>query len=150
MFNHAPPGYVCPFCLICAGRFEPPVISRQSDVVARTELAIALVSAHGWPRNPGHVLVMPTRHVENLYDLPTPDGAAVFELSRRLAVAMKRAYNCAGVSTRQHNEPAGGQDVWHYHVHVFPRWPGDASTDIRLTPPEEREAYAVKLRATLG
>lgn len=38
---------------------------------------------------------------------------------------MKQAFGCDGVSTRQHNEPAGDQDVWHFHLHVFPRWTGD-------------------------
>jgi diadenosine tetraphosphate (Ap4A) HIT family hydrolase len=44
---------------------------------------------------------------------------------RDTALALKTAFDCPGVSTRQHNEPAGNQDVWHLHVHVFPRFESD-------------------------
>ena len=65
---------------------------------------------------------------------------------------MKAAYNCDGVSTRQHNEPAGNQDVWHYHLHVFPRYAGDNlySTQRALMPIEERARYTQALRAALA
>jgi histidine triad (HIT) family protein len=69
--------------------------------------------------------VIPAAHFENLYDLPDALGADIHRVARRVAIAMKTAYGCAGVSTRQHNESAGNQDVWHYHLHVFPRYPGD-------------------------
>jgi histidine triad (HIT) family protein len=64
---------------------------------------------------------------------------------------MKRAYGCDGTSVRQHNEPAGDQDVWHYHLHVFPRYAGDDlyRSSARLTHPEERWPYADRLRAVL-
>ena len=58
---------------------------------------------------------------------------------------------CDGVSSRQHNEPAGNQDVWHYHLHVFPRWENDKLYFERRhsTSPEQRRPYAEKLRAWL-
>ncbi len=66
---------------------------------------------------------------------------------------MKVAYGCDGVSTRQHNEPAGNQDVWHYHMHVFPRYEGDdlysQYNKRRRIPPEERAHYADQLRPYL-
>ena len=64
---------------------------------------------------------------------------------------MKSGYGCDGVSTRQHNEPAGYQDVWHYHLHVFPRFAGDELYGSRkcLMPPEERAAFAERLRRAL-
>jgi histidine triad (HIT) family protein len=46
-------------------------------------------------------------------------------VAKSLAIAMKKIYACDGVSTRQHNEPAGNQDVWHYHLHVTPRYEND-------------------------
>jgi histidine triad (HIT) family protein len=62
---------------------------------------------------------------------------------------MKRIYDCDGVSTRQHNEPAGYQDAWHYHVHVFPRYEGDYLYNTRHLPlpatAEERAPYARRL-----
>ena len=66
---------------------------------------------------------------------------------------LKTAYRCEGTSTRQHNEPAGYQDVWHLHAHVFPRYPGDRlyerHEEKRWASPEERAPYAAKLRAVL-
>ena len=66
---------------------------------------------------------------------------------------MKTAYGCEGISTRQHNEPAGMQEVWHFHLHVFPRYLDDglyARTAERfLTTPSQRLPYAEKLRAEL-
>jgi histidine triad (HIT) family protein len=154
MFNHAPREYVCPFCLVAKGIIRESVHSRDSDIVARNSAAMALIASHWRPRNPGHVIVAPIAHYENLYDLPDEIGAAIFSLSRRIAIAMKNAYRCDGISTRQHNEPAGYQDVWHYHLHVFPRFAGDElyldDNPNRLTRVEEREPYAAELRAALG
>ena len=64
---------------------------------------------------------------------------------------MKAAYSCDGVSIRQHNEPAGNQDVWHYHLHVFPRYAGDGlyGSQKELLPEKERAAYAQKLKVQL-
>lgn len=120
MFGHAPQGYVCPFCVLVAGGDNEAPYSVQSDVVLRTGKATAFISSTWWPNNPGHVLVVPDAHVENLYDLKPEVGAEVLDAARRVALAFKAVYRCGGVSTRQHNEPAGGQEVWHYHVHVFP------------------------------
>jgi histidine triad (HIT) family protein len=59
-------------------------------------------------------------------------------------------YDCLGTSFRQHNEPAGYQEVWHYHLHVFPRYPNDnlymRSLERRWAAPAEREPYAQRLR----
>jgi len=62
---------------------------------------------------------------------------------------MKQAWKCDGVSTRQHNEPAGNQDVWHYHMHVFPRWDNDDLYGSRgaLAAPEGIRRRADELRA---
>ncbi|MGW1676066.1 HIT family protein [Saccharopolyspora sp. NPDC002376] len=123
MHNHEPPSYTCPFCVLLAG--GETAINSQRDIVLRAELATALISPRWWPRNLGHVLVIPNAHHENLYDLPLEHGHAVHDVVREVAIALRTAYGCEGVSTRQHNEPVGDQDVWHHHVHVFPRYSGD-------------------------
>ncbi len=151
MFNHEPPDYACPFCRLVAGGGD--AISDQGDIVARTERATALVASRWWPNNHGHVLVVPNAHHENLYDLPDEAGHAVHDLVRTMAIAIRTTYNCDGVSTRQHNEPAGYQDAWHYHVHVFPRYEGDNLYGTLPYPEyvsrERRRPYAERLRAHL-
>lgn len=125
------------------------MLTRQVDVVFRDGVTTAFVSSHQYPNNPGHVLVVPNEHFENLYELPDRLGAAVHATSRLAALALKSAYGCDGVSTRQHNEPAGHQDVWHYHQHVLPRYAGDALYGATSSPMalEERAAFAERLRA---
>src|SRR5262245_55965255 len=120
MFNHAPPDYFCPFCVVARGEEDPRCHTRESDVVIRSDSVVAFVASQWWERNKGHVLIIPRKHIENIYELPRELAGDIHEAARRIAVAMKQAYRCEGVSTRQHNEPAGYQEIWHYHLHVFP------------------------------
>jgi histidine triad (HIT) family protein len=144
--THTPADYQCPFCALATEADA----DREQDIVRRTAGAMAFISAGWWPNNHGHVLVVPLRHYENLYDLPPEAGHAVHDLVRDVAIAVRRTYQCDGVSTRQHNEPAGGQTVWHYHVHVFPRYDGDQLNASRPYPEfvtaEQRLPYAERLR----
>jgi histidine triad (HIT) family protein len=151
MFNHAEVGYRCPFCRVLGGEYGPYNSAR--DIVGRTAGAAAWISPRWWPNNHGHAIVVPVGHYENLYELPDRAGHAVHDLVRRVAVAMRGSYGCDGVSTRQHNEPAGNQDVWHLHVHVFPRYEGDELYGSKpypeFIPGERRWPYADRLRAAL-
>ena len=151
MYRHAPRGYDCPFCAVVRGEDRPPW-SVQADVVWRDGATTAWINPRWWANNPGNVVVVPDRHVENLYELDRALGGAVHETARRVALAMKSAYVCDGISTRQHNEPAGDQEVWHYHLHVFPRYAGDDlyGSRFRSTLPEERRPYVERLRAAIG
>lgn len=149
--THEPAGYDCPFCRMQQGIFNEH--NQPGDVVAVTDHAFARIAPKWWPGNPGAVLVIPREHHENLYDIPTVTGHAVWDLTQQVAIAMRRTYDCEGVSTRQHNEPDGNQDVWHLHVHVFPRHPGDdlylRDREARWVGPDERMPYAEVLAAEL-
>jgi hypothetical protein len=68
---------------------------------------MAFVAPKWWPRNHGHVIVVPLAHVENIYAIDDDLLGAVYATVRRVAVALKNAYGCDGTSTRQHHEPAG-------------------------------------------
>lgn len=144
-YLHAPPGYDCPFCNIASGGDDPRV------VVWRDELCFAVIGRVHHPNNHGALLLCPVQHHENLYVLPDAIGAHLFSVSKRLALALKHALRCDGVSTRQHNEPAGTQEVWHYHLHITPRWTGDNFYGERPSPmaQEERVALAERIRAAL-
>lgn len=151
MISHAPPGWDCPFCRTSRGEDEADPWTKRSDVVYHDGDLTAFVSAHFWQNNPGHVLIIPNRHYENLYFMPDDLLGKAAVLSKRVSIAMKEAYGCDGTSTRQHNEPAGNQDVWHYHLHVFPRYTGDDlyRSVAELTTPDQRRPYADRLRAVL-
>lgn len=125
-----------------------------TDIVWQDERTTAFVSPKWWDASPAHVLVIPNEHYENLYAIPDDVLGAVYATAKRIAGALKEAYGCAGTSTRQHNEPAGGQDVFHFHVHVYPRAEGDrlyeTHRNVRWTEPDERAPYAERLRRALA
>lgn len=152
MLTHAPDGYICPFCRIVGGDYGEGVATREADVVFRRPTVTAFIASHWWPNNQGHVIVVPNQHYENIYDLPLEFAGQVHTAARDVALAMKHTYPCAGISTRQHNEPAGNQDIWHYHLHVFPRYDGDNLyiTARRPTTIDERVPFAEKLRDGLN
>ena len=149
--THAPPGYLCPFCAVLAGQQHELVWSVPGDIVYRDEMVAALIAAGGSPNNPGHVLVIPVAHAENLYGLPEREGVAMFRVTRAIARAMRAGIDCTGVSTRQHNEPHGSQDVWHVHTHNLSRFENDhlyAQPHVRNTL-DDRKLYADRLRSYL-
>ena len=142
--SHEPPGYACPFCAIAAGA-EPEFTAWRSEHV------FVQISKHWGPASPGHALVIPTIHYENIYTLPDDVAARIARMVRLVATAMRRRYPCDGVAIRQNNEPAGGQDVWHLHTHVVPRHKDRPSPENRweLADGPERARYAVLLRRSL-
>jgi histidine triad (HIT) family protein len=142
--SHEPIDYRCPFCRNLrdgTSDFPLEIIHRDADVFVK-------MNPKWWPRNPGGVLVIPVQHFESIYTLPPSLGTPIQRSVRDVALAMKSAFGCDGVSTRQHNEPAGNQDVWHYHVHVFPRWHGDDLYQLASEPaePGRLREYAELLR----
>jgi histidine triad (HIT) family protein len=147
-FNHEPDNYPCPFCSLLKGHEDE--FATQGDIVYQNEFATAKIAPKWWVNNPGHVLVVPNEHYENIYDIPEEIMGEVYKVAQKIAIAMRSTYNCDGTSTRQHNEPAGNQDVWHFHVHVFPRYEGDQlyqnHDNKKFVSWEEREPYAKKLK----
>lgn len=76
------------------------------------------------PRADGHVLVIPKAPSRNILDIAEEDLAAAYATVRRIAPALMRAFGAQGLTIQQFNEPAGGQIVFHTHVHVIPRHDG--------------------------
>ena len=148
MYNHAPENYPCPFCLLVQDVEHKDVHSVQSDIIYHDKEVTAFVSSHQWPNNHGNVIIVPNEHFENIYDLPIRYAVDIHRVAKKIALAMKAAYCCDGISTRQHNEPAGNQDVWHYHLHVTPRYKGDHFywTRRKLMAVSERAKHAEMLK----
>lgn len=153
MYNHEPENYICPLCQIA--RSEVTDKGNQEDaVIFRNEAVTIFVAGKWWRSNPGHVIIIPNKHIENIYDMPEDIGHTIFDFSKKVALALKEAYGCDGTSTRQHNEPAGNQDVWHYHLHIFPRYKGDnlyLNYENTYWPSaDEKAPYVKKLKGCLG
>ncbi len=149
---HEPAGYACPFCGLVSGRDGE--LNSQADVVLRDAEVTAFISPKWWDAAPGHVLVIPNEHYENVYAIPDRLLAAVYATAKRVACALRETCRCEGTSMRQHNEPGGGQDVWHFHVHVFPRRRDDLlyerNSDAKLVEREERGRLAERLKTALA
>jgi histidine triad (HIT) family protein len=103
------------------------------------------------PRAPGHTLVLPKAPARNLLDVEPGDLAAVMTAAQKIAKAAMRAFNADGITIQQFNENAGGQVVFHLHVHVIPRKAG-----VPMKPPaSEKEKpeilseHALRLAAAL-
>jgi histidine triad (HIT) family protein len=144
MNHYAPVGYVCPLCRIVAG-------AERDAVVYRDEVVVAALSLHQKANNLGSLLVFPSEHIENLYTAPSEKLNSMFSVSRRLALALKHSLGAEGVTLLQNNEPAGGQDVWHIHAHVIPRYRDDQYFSRRgqIASIDDRERIAKKVRSAL-
>ena len=82
------------------------------------------------PRAPGHTLVIPKAAARNILDVEPDDLADLMKVTQRIARASMKAFAADGVTIQQFNEPAGGQVVFHLHVHIIPRHSG-----VALKPP---------------
>ena len=152
MYNHRPENYICPLCKIARG--EPTELGDQEgSVIFRDDTITSFIAGKWWRSNPGHVIIIPNSHIENLYDLPDGISHKIFGYASVVAIALKATYNCDGTSIRQHNEPAGNQDVWHFHLHIFPRYLNDdlylKNNDTYWPTAAEKQPYADKLKTHL-
>jgi diadenosine tetraphosphate (Ap4A) HIT family hydrolase len=107
----------CVFCAIADGELE-------ASVIAQDETALAFMDLN--PITPGHALVVPRSHATGLADLEPATGAHVFTLAMRVAAAVRGSgIRADGVNVFLSDGAAAGQDVFHVHLHVLPRFPGD-------------------------
>ena len=134
----------CVFCRIVAGQIP-------STRVYEDELTLAFMDIG--QVNPGHVLVAVKPHAENLYALDDRQAAAVQRAAARVARAIRDAFSPQGLSVYQANGKAAGQTVFHYHVHLVPRYEGDGmalSWPVKNPPRETLEEHAARIRSKLS
>ncbi len=138
----------CVFCKIV--RRELP-----SSVLAEDDHSLAFLDIR--PINPGHFLVIPKAHAAHLADLPPGAGGRIFEMARELAASLYRSgVKCEGVNVHLADHEVAGQEVFHVHLHVYPRYAGDG-VGLRMGPRygtmptrEELERVAAAIRAAKG
>ena len=106
----------CIFCAIVEGRIPSSKVYEDEYVFAFMDIA---------PANPGHLLIIPKQHYRNIFDMPAEVGSKIMEAAVPLASAIRQALNPDGLNLFQSNEAAGFQTVFHFHLHLIPRWEGD-------------------------
>ena len=81
------------------------------------------------PATKGHALILPKNHAANIYELLDEDAAAVFVLAKKLATKMTEILHCDGFNIVQNNGEVAGQTVFHFHMHLIPRYLNDGNED---------------------
>ncbi len=106
----------CIFCKIAAG--EIPSKTVYEDASYRVILDLG-------PAARGHALILPKDHYADVFELPEEKAGEVFKLARKMAVQMKAALGCDGFNIVQNNGEVAGQTVFHFHMHLIPRYKDD-------------------------
>lgn len=123
----------CIFCKIANGEIPSATIYENSDF--RVILDVA-------PANRGHALIIPKEHFKDIFDIDAVTAGKLFSLATEVARAMKSVLHCDGLNIVQNNGLIAGQTVFHFHLHLIPRYEGDG---IKLTW-EQQESDSADLQ----
>lgn len=133
----------CIFCKLANGVFGSATVYEDEDFRAILDIA---------PAAKGHVLILPKKHMANLYEVDDNVASKALFLASRIAKAQKKALGCDGVNLLQNNEEAAGQSVFHLHFHLIPRFSEDNVNIPWKTlsyADGEAEEYAEKIKKCL-
>lgn len=106
----------CIFCKIAKG--EIPSATIYEDEMVRMILDIN-------PASKGHALILPKQHYANVYEIDEDTLTHIIKIAKRAGTQMQTALNCDGLNILQNNGEAAGQTVFHFHMHVIPRYEND-------------------------
>jgi histidine triad (HIT) family protein len=105
----------CIFCKIVSKKAPVSVIYEDKNAVAFLDIR---------PLNLGHALVITKNHYEDIFDIPDKDLATIHEVAKKISPAIRETTKADGISIIQQNGKAAGQDIFHIHIHVVPRFFG--------------------------
>ena len=131
----------CAFCAIVAHAAPAHVVYEDSETVAFMDRS---------PMRDGHTLVIPKRHSRDVFEISPEDATAAMRTALKIARAVKKALGCDGVNIFQSNGCAAGQSVFHFHVHVLPRWDDDGLIQLRRDHSAARGDLAEMSRRIAG
>jgi len=134
----------CVFCRIAAKQIPASIVHEDEHSLAFMDLGQV---------NPGHVLVAARAHRENIYAMDETEGAAVFAAVIRVSRAIRAGFAPEGLSVYQANGAAAGQTVFHFHMHLVPRYGGDGMNlawPVKNPTREQLEASASTIRNQLA
>ena len=106
----------CIFCKIANGMVSSATIYENSDFKVILDVS---------PASKGHTLILPKEHFDNIFDMDADTAGKLFSLAAAVARAIKQATNCDGMNIVQNNGEIAGQTVFHFHMHLIPRYEGD-------------------------
>ncbi len=113
----------CIFCKIAAGEIPSNTIYEDEDFRVILDLS---------PASKGHALILPKEHCADIYEIDEELAGKVMKLAKKLAVHMTEKLSCDGFNILQNNHEAAGQTVFHFHMHLIPRYKGAKNDDILM------------------
>ena len=124
----------CIFCKLASGEIPSATIYEDADFRVILDLS---------PASKGHALIIPKEHYRNLYDLDDELAAKALVLAKKMICKMKDILGCDGYNIVQNNEEPAGQTVFHFHMHLIPRYENDGQHILwnpgKSTPEELEE-----------
>ena len=115
----------CIFCKIANGVIPAATIYEDSDFRAILDLG---------PASRGHALLLPKEHAEDLFALPEETAAKALVVAKKIGAKMRKNLKCDGFNLLQNNGEVAGQSVFHFHLHMIPRYKGDGVNLPAWTP----------------
>lgn len=113
----------CIFCKIANGEIPSATLYEDEDFRVILDLG---------PASKGHALILPKEHTANLYELPDELAAKAMVVAKKVGSVLAKGLNCDGLNVVQNNGEAAGQTVFHFHIHLIPRFKGDEK-QVKLT-----------------
>ena len=113
----------CIFCKIAAGEIPSRKIYEDKDLIAIMDLS---------PTSKGHSLIIPKEHYTNIYDIDEEVAGKAMKLAKKLAGHMTEVLGCDGFNILQNNHEVAGQTVFHFHMHLIPRYQNAKNNDILM------------------
>lgn len=128
----------CIFCKLANGDIPTNTIYEDEDFRVILDAA---------PATKGHALILPKNHFANIYELDDETAAKVFVLAKKMATSMTEKLGCDGFNLVQNNGELAGQTVFHFHLHLIPRYEGDGQEILwkPTSPSDEQQKEIVKL-----
>lgn len=114
----------CIFCKIAAGEIPSRKIYEDKDLIAIMDLS---------PTSKGHSLIIPKEHYTNIYDIDEEIAGKVMKTAKKLATKMTVALNCDGFNLLQNNGETAGQTMFHFHMHLIPRYKDADNNKLKFT-----------------
>ncbi|MBR4015958.1 MAG: HIT family protein [Anaerotignum sp.] len=129
----------CIFCKIVAGEIPSATIYENEEFK---------VILDRFPANEGHVLILPKAHTPNIFEIAPEQAGRLFALAAKIARAMQAELKFEHMNVMQNNGTVAGQTVFHFHLHLIPRYENDGIT-IKYTPMDLTDAQIEAMRAKL-
>lgn len=128
----------CLFCKIANGELSSATVFENSEF---------RVILDRFPGSKGHILIIPKEHIDNIFDMDPDQGGRLFSLAVHLSKILKKELNMEGLNIVQNNGKIAGQTIFHFHLHLIPRYSGDGvNITWKTTEPTEEELNSLAKR----